>query len=88
MRGKKRKELSRIAKRMHLRLLVDGKMQKPENIGEAAHQLKWITKKLKRNWNALSEPQKSALHGSTQNLTDSVSSDEKSTEHSTEPVVL
>lgn len=88
MRGSKAKQLRAVAQRLHLRLLVDGKIDRPESMEEARQQIRWIFRRLKRSWQRLSEPEKSALRKSTQNSIDSAWPDERRTTDSNEPVVL
>jgi hypothetical protein len=88
MRGKKAKELRALAQRLHLRLLVDNKIKRPEGMEEARAQVKWLYKTLKRNWKKLSVEQKNALPASTPNSIDSAWPDERQTTGSSEPVVL
>lgn len=88
MRGSRVKLLRRAAARLHLRLLVDGKIEKPDTVEMARAQLKWLERRLKNNWKKLSEPERSNWSASTRNSIDSAWPDEKSTGTSTEPVVL
>ena len=53
MNGKKSKEITKLAQQIHLTSLSEGKMAMPETEEEALSQLRWIQRKLKKNYNAL-----------------------------------
>jgi len=61
VRGKQVKRLRTAAARLHLRLLADGKMEKPEDAREAHRQLKWLQRRLKTNFKRSSKEQKKRL---------------------------
>lgn len=61
MRGKQVKRLRMAAARLHLRLLADGKMEKPDGVKEANRQLRWLQRRLKTNFKRSSKAQKKRL---------------------------